>query len=71
MKNKILTIGFVASLLALSSCSDFLTEDAKGKLTPESFPQNKSELDMSVYALYAQSTRFPMQFQPNDHAMSG
>ena len=64
MKNKILTIGFVASLLALTSCSDFLTEDAKGRLTPESFPQNRSELDMSVYALYAQVQGFQCNSNP-------
>lgn len=55
MKKKIL-FGclLAASTLLATSCSDFLTENPKGKLTPDNFPTNQQELDMSVYALYAQ-----------------
>ena len=54
MKNKIVLGCFIAaSMLAMPSCSDFLTENPKGKLTPENFFSNQNELDMSVYALYA------------------
>lgn len=38
MKNKIVLGCFIAaSMLAMPSCSDFLTENPKGKLTPENF----------------------------------
>lgn len=42
----------VASLLT-TSCSDFLTEDPKGQITPSTFFDTQSDLDGSVYALYA------------------
>lgn len=41
-----------ASMLLTASCSDFLTEDPKGRLTNENFFQSEEDLDMSVYALY-------------------
>ena len=41
MKNKIVLGCFIAaSMLAMPSCSDFLTENPKGKLTPENFFSN-------------------------------
>jgi starch-binding outer membrane protein, SusD/RagB family len=53
MKINILTgCLLAASMLLTTSCSDFLTEDPNGKLTPETYPQNQKDLDMSVYALY-------------------
>ena len=49
MKNKIVLGCFIAaSMLAMPSCSDFLTENPKGKLTPENFFSNQNERDMSV-----------------------
>lgn len=42
-----------ASMFTLASCDDFLTEDPKGKLTPDNYFQNQKDLDMSVYALYS------------------
>lgn len=54
MKSKILMGCVLASTLFTTSCSDYLTEDPKGQLTPQTFFTNQKELDMSVYALYAQ-----------------
>ena len=42
----------VALSFSLMSCSDFLTEDPRGKLTPENFFSTQDELNMSIYALY-------------------
>lgn len=65
MKNKILSgCIFAASMLVTTSCSDFLTEDPKGKLTPENFFSNQNELDMSVYALYAKVQAFQCNSNP-------
>jgi hypothetical protein len=65
MKHKILTgCLMAASLLAATSCSDYLTEDPKGKLTPESFFSNQNELDMSVYALYSKVQAYQCNSNP-------
>ena len=65
MKNKILSGCIVAvSLLATTSCSDFLTEDPKGKLTPDNYFSNQAELDMSVYALYAKVQEYQCNSNP-------
>lgn len=65
MKNKfIFTILAGAGLLAMTSCSDFLTEDPKGKISPETFFQSQDDLDMSVYALYAQIQDFQCNSNP-------
>ena len=53
-----------ASMILASSCSDFLTEDPKGKLTPDTFFSNQNELDMSVYALYAKVQAFQANSNP-------
>lgn len=42
----------LAASLSMQSCSDFLDENAKGKLTPSSYFSTQDELDMSVVALY-------------------
>lgn len=52
MKTKIFLCTALACSLITTSCSDFLTEDPKGKLTPTSFFATQDELDMSVYSLY-------------------
>lgn len=45
MKNKIVLGCFIAaSMLAMPSCSDFLTENPKGKLTPENFFSNQNKI---------------------------
>lgn len=44
-----------ACSMTLASCSDFLTEDPQGKLTPDTFFSTKAEVEMSVNALYAQT----------------
>lgn len=52
MKTKyILPVAFMACL-GLTSCSDFLTEDPKGQITPEGFFDSQANLDASVNALY-------------------
>lgn len=53
MKTKILLALSLMFSLFNTSCSDFLQEDAKGKLTPETFYSTQEELDMSLYALYS------------------
>ena len=52
MKIKIIAGTMVALSFSLMSCSDFLTEDPRGKLTPENFFSTQDELNMSIYALY-------------------
>ena len=53
MKNIILSgCLMAASMFIFSSCNDFLTEDPKGKLTPDNFYSNQNEIDMAVNALY-------------------
>lgn len=65
MKNKILSGCLLAvSFLATTSCSDFLTEDPKGKLTPDNYFSNQAELDMSVYALYAKVQAYQCNSNP-------
>lgn len=65
MKNKILSgCLLAASILATTSCSDFLTEDPKGKLTPDTYFSNQAELDMSVYALYAKVQAYQCNSNP-------
>lgn len=55
MKIKIIAGTMVALSFSLMSCSDFLTEDPRGKLTPENFFSTQDELNMSIYALYQKS----------------
>ena len=65
MKNKILLGCLVAAaLLPATSCSDFLTEDPKGKLVPDEFYSNQKELNMGVYALYAKVQAFQCNSNP-------
>ena len=58
MKIKIIAGTMVALSFSLMSCSDFLTEDPRGKLTPENFFSTQDELNMSIYALYQKSQSF-------------
>lgn len=51
MKTKYILCALGLTLLS-TSCSDFLDEDPKGKLTPSTFFSSQEELDMSTYALY-------------------
>jgi len=65
MKNRILSGCMLAITILMNvSCSDFLTEDAKGKLTPDNFFSNQAELDMSVYALYAKVQAYQCNSNP-------
>lgn len=48
----LLAVGSIALGASLSSCSDFLTEDASGQLTVESFFKTNNDLEMAVNALY-------------------
>lgn len=65
MKPRIFTSCILATtLLLLTACNDFLTEDPKGRLTPETFFSNQNELDMSVYALYAKVQAFQCNSNP-------
>ncbi len=51
-------------MLLATSCSDFLTEDPKGKLTPENFYSNADEVEMAVYALYAKVQAYQANSNP-------
>lgn len=42
----------LAAMAAFSSCSDFLTEDPKGQVTPTGFFDSQKSLDAAVNALY-------------------
>ena len=53
MKYSIFTCCLLAASLTAVSCSDFLTDDPKGQLTPETFFKTQSDLDQSVDALYS------------------
>ncbi|MDO4163852.1 MAG: RagB/SusD family nutrient uptake outer membrane protein [Bacteroides sp.] len=65
MKKKILSGCLIAaSMLVATSCSDFLTENPQGQLTPETFFATQSDLDMSVYALYAKVQAFQCNSNP-------
>lgn len=65
MNNKIFTgCLFAASMLFTTSCSDFLTEDPKGKITPDSFYSNQNEVDMAVHSLYAMVQGFQCNSNP-------
>ena len=60
MKNKIVLGCFIAaSMLAMPSCSDFLTENPKGKLTPDNFFQSK-RTGYECLCPICQSTGIPM-----------
>lgn len=54
MKKYILSGCLLAVLTtATTSCTDFLTEEPKGKLSPNGFFQSQAELDLAVNSLYA------------------
>ncbi len=61
MKNKIVLGCFIAaSMLAMPSCSDFLTENPKGKLTPENFFFQSKRTGYECLCPICQSTGIPM-----------
>ena len=53
MKTKIFLGCLIATSLLTASCSDFLTEEPKGQLVPDNFFSSQTDLNGSVYALYA------------------
>ena len=52
MKTKYIFLCALGIALLSVSCSDFLEEDAKGQLTPDTFFSSQDDLDMATYALY-------------------
>lgn len=65
MKHKLFSRGLLmASLLLATSCSDFLTEDPKGKLTPDNFYSNQDEVELAVYALYSKVQAYQANSNP-------
>lgn len=65
MRNKILSGCLIAaSMLIATSCNDFLIEDPQGKITPDKFFSNQSELNMGVYALYSKVQAFQANSNP-------
>lgn len=65
MKSKLIIGCLLAStLLGLGSCDDFLTEDAKGRVTPGNFFKNKEALQLSVNSLYAKVQAYQCNSNP-------
>ncbi|MGV8828757.1 MAG: RagB/SusD family nutrient uptake outer membrane protein [Breznakibacter sp.] len=65
MRNKIISGCLIAaSMLVVTSCNDFLIEDPQGKITPDKFFSNQSELNMGVYALYSKVQAFQANSNP-------
>lgn len=44
---------FAATMTLTTACSDFLTEDPKGRLTPETLFKTKADVEMSLNSLYS------------------
>lgn len=73
MKSKIMAGCLMAAAVLTASCSDFLTEDPKGRQTPDNYYNSQDALDAGVYAMYqkvnqTQSWTNPMypQWQGDD-----
>lgn len=47
-----------------ASCSDFLEENPRGKVSSGNFPSNQSELEMTVNAIYAKVQQFQCNSNP-------
>lgn len=54
MKTKIFISALMACTVAMTSCSDFLTEDPKGQMVPENYFTSQNDLDGAINVLYAQ-----------------
>lgn len=54
MKTKIFISALMACAVAMTSCSDFLTEDPKGQMVPENYFTSQNDLDGAINVLYAQ-----------------
>ncbi|MDE5551654.1 MAG: RagB/SusD family nutrient uptake outer membrane protein, partial [Muribaculaceae bacterium] len=67
----IFAVGTIAVGALLSSCTDFLKEDASGQLTVESFFKTSEDLDMSVNALYYNVARAWCNSNPTIPACQG
>jgi len=52
---------FLIIAILLCSCSDFLEEDAKGKLTPDDYFSSKNDLDMAITAVFDQFQQLNQQ----------
>ncbi len=64
MKTKIFLGLVLMCSLVTFSCSDFLTEDPKGKLTPDNYFSSQDELNMSVNSLYEKVMNTQSQTNP-------
>ena len=53
MKIQIILLSSFLLAATTTACSDFLTENPKGRLTPENYFTSQEELDMAVNALYS------------------
>ncbi|MDE6270177.1 MAG: RagB/SusD family nutrient uptake outer membrane protein [Muribaculaceae bacterium] len=67
----ILAAGTLAFGAALSSCSDFLTEDASGQLAPEAFFKTDADLEMALNAMYFNIQRAWCNSNPTIPACQG
>lgn len=56
---------FAATMTLTTACSDFLTEDPKGKLTPETLFKTNADVEMSLNSLY----NTLLEFQCNSNTM--
>lgn len=56
IKKIIKAVCYALLTVSIVSCEEFLQEDPKGQLTPETFFNDKNDLDMALHALYARVT---------------
>ena len=58
MKIQIILLSSFLLAATTTACSDFLTENPKGRLTPENYFTSQEELDMAVNA-HGKATMLP------------
>lgn len=64
MKSKILAGCLIAMSVLTTSCSDFLTEDPKGRQTPDNYYNSQDALDAGIVALFQKVNQTQSQTNP-------
>lgn len=64
MKSKILAGCLIAMPVLTTSCSDFLTEDPKGRQTPDNYYNSQDALDAGIVALFQKVNQTQSQTNP-------
>lgn len=70
MKTQIILLSSFLLAVTTTACSDFLTENPKGRLTPENYFTSQEELDMAVNALYSKVCDTQTNTNPHDDCMA-